>query len=382
MIENDYELKVQGSRGITLVRGEGVRLWDDTGREYIDCISSNGAAILGHAHPAIVSALSKQAAILSSVSSTFQHSPKSTLARRLVELAPKGLTRAFFTNSGTESVEAALKLARVATGRTKIVAAKRGFHGRSFGSMSVSFNPRSNQLFEPVLPEVDFVAYNKIESLEAKIDTSVAALVIELIQGEGGVHPADPLFVERAIGLCREKGVLLVIDEVQTGFGRTGRLFACDKFDVEPDIMCLAKGIAGGFPMGAMICRDGLEFPVGSHGSTFGGNPLACTVANAVLDVVTREGFLDEVDAKAATFRKNLTIPVRGCGLMLGIELKERARPYVDLLAKKGILALTAGKKVLRLLPPLTISRDDIISVTNVLGDVIGESLVSDGSLS
>ena len=273
-------------------------MWDDKGREYIDCISSNGAAILGHAHPAIVSALSKQAAILSSVSSTFQHSPKSTLARRLVELAPKGLTRAFFTNSGTESVEAALKLARVATGRTKIVAAKRGFHGRSFGSMSVSFNPRSNQLFEPVLPEVDFVAYNKIESLEAKIDTSVAALVIELIQGEGGVHPADPLFVERAIGLCREKGVLLVIDEVQTGFGRTGRLFACDKFDVEPDIMCLAKGIAGGFPMGAMICRDGLEFPVGSHGSTFGGNPLACTVANAVLDVQAlafRRGGLSEV---------------------------------------------------------------------------------------
>ena len=360
---NPYELDVYGKRGITLVRGRGSRLWDDEGREYLDCMSSHGAAILGHAHPAIVEVLSRQAAELTSVPGAFYHPQKTRLLERLVELAPQELTRVFLCNSGTESIEAALKLARASTGRTKIVAAKRGFHGRSFGAMSATFSPKQHALFAPVVPDVDFIAYNKTESLDEALDDNVAALVLELVQGEGGVHVAEPDFVARAATLCREQGILLVIDEVQTGFGRTGRLFACEHYGhsgLTPDILCLAKGIAAGFPMGAIIVRDGLEFPPGTHGSTFGGNPLACAVANTVLDIVTADGFLRDVEANGDILRSKLSGEVRGLGLMVGIELGERARPFVDRLAERGVLALTAGKKVLRLLPPLIITRDEI----------------------
>jgi len=372
-VTNPYELDVYGKRGITLVRGQGSRLWDDEGREYLDCMSSHGAAILGHAHPAIVEVLSRQVAELSSVPGAFHHPQKTRLLERLVELAPRGLVRAFLCNSGTEAIEAALKLARASTGRSKIVAAKRGFHGRSFGAMSVTFSPQQHALFAPVVPDVDFIAYNKTESLDDALDDDVAALVLELVQGEGGVHVAEHDFVARAATLCREQGILLVIDEVQTGFGRTGRLFACEHYGLTPDILCLAKGIAAGFPMGAIVVRDGLEFPPGTHGSTFGGNPLACAVANTVLDIVTADGFLRDVEANGDILRDKLCGEVRGLGLMVGIELGERARPYVDRLAEKGVLALTAGKKVLRLLPPLVMGRNDIERVAETVQSVLAE---------
>ena len=379
---NPYELDVYGKRGITLVRGQGARLWDDEGREYLDCMSSHGAAILGHAHPAIIEVLSRQAAELASAPGAFHHPQKTRLMERLVELAPRGLARVFLCNSGTEAIEAALKLARASTGRTKILAAKRGFHGRSFGAMSVTFSPKQHALFAPVVPDVDFIAYNKTESLEEALDDNVAALVLELVQGEGGVHVAEPDFVARAAALCREQGILLVIDEVQTGFGRTGRLFACEHYGLTPDILCLAKGIAAGFPMGAIVVRDGLEFPPGTHGSTFGGNPLACAVANTVLDIVTADGFLQDVEANGDTLRSLLEGEVRGLGLMVGVELGERARPYVDRLAETGVLALTAGKKVLRLLPPLVIARNDIERVAEtVRGALTDQTLASPESV-
>ena len=383
MVTNPYELDVYGTRGITLVRGQGARLWDEAGREYLDCMSSHGAAILGHAHPAIVEALSWQAAELASAPGAFHHPQKTRFMERLVELAPRGLARVFLCNSGTESIEAALKLARASTGRSKIVAAKRGFHGRSFGAMSATFSPKQHALFAPVVPDVEFIAYNKTESLDEVLDDNVAALVLELVQGEGGVHVAEHAFVARAATLCRELGILLVIDEVQTGFGRTGRLFACEHYGYDghdvltPDILCLAKGIAAGFPMGAIVVRDGLEFPPGTHGSTFGGNPLACALANTVLDIVTADGFLRDVKANGDTLRSKICAEVRGLGLMVGIELGERARPYVDRLAEKGILALTAGKKVLRLLPPLVMAREDIERVAETVRGVLADQAVA-----
>lgn len=369
--KNPYELDVYGKRGITLVRGRGTSLWDDEGREYIDCMSSHGASILGHAHPAIVETLSCQAGVLGSAPGSFHHPEKTRLMERLVELAPLGLARVFLCNSGTESIEAALKLARANTGRRRIVAAKRGFHGRSFGAMSATFAPKQHALFAPVVPDVEFIAYNKTYGLEAVLDDGVAALVLELVQGEGGVHPAESEFITRAAELCHRHGIVLVIDEVQTGFGRTGRLFACEHFGLSPDILCLAKGIAAGFPMGAIIVRDGLEFPPGTHGSTFGGSPLACAVANTVIDLVTAEGFITDVEAKGRYLRSLLEGEVRGLGLMTGIELGEPARPYLDRLADSGVLALTAGKKVLRLLPPLVITRDELDLVAEAVHDAL-----------
>jgi len=368
---NPYELDVYGKRGITLVRGRESTLWDDGGREDIDCISAHGAAILGHAHPAIVEALSCRAGVLGSVPGSFHHPEKFRLLERLVALAPQGLARVFLCNSGAEAIEAALKLARASTGRHRIVAAKRGFHGRSFGAMSATFAPKQHALFAPVVPGVEFIAYNKTEKLEAALDENVAALVLELVQGEGGVYPAEKDFVSRAAELCRRRGIVLVIDEVQTGFGRTGRLFACEHFGLSPDILCLAKGIAAGFPMGAIVVRDGLEFPPGTHGSTFGGSPLACAVANTVLDVITADGFLTDVDAKGQYLRNLLEGEVRGLGLMTGIELSEPARPHLDRLADAGVLALTAGKKVLRLLPPLVITRDELDRVAEAVHDAV-----------
>ncbi len=374
---NPYELDVYGKRGITLVRGQATHLWDDQGNEYLDCMSSHGAAILGHAHPAIVDVLTCQAAQLASAPGSFHHPEKTRLMERLVGLAPLGLARVFLCNSGTESIEAALKLARASTGRSRIVAAKRGFHGRSFGAMSATFGPKQHALFAPVVPDVDFIAYNKTEGLEDALDDRVAALVLELVQGEGGVHPAEAEFIDQAAQLCRRHGILLVIDEVQTGFGRTGRLFACEHYGLTPDILCVAKGLGAGFPMGAIIVRDGLEFPPGSHGSTFGGNPLACAVANTVLDIVTAGGFLEDVEAKGEYFRSLLDGEVRGIGLMVAIELGERARPYLDRFANAGVLALTAGKKVLRFLPPLIMTRDEIAQVGEVVREVLKEPVVA-----
>ena len=246
--------------------------------------------------------------------------------------------------------------------------------------MSATFSPKQHALFAPVVPDVDFITYNKTESLDEALDDNVAALVLELVQGEGGVHVAEHDFVAHAAALCREHGILLVIDEVQTGFGRTGRLFACEHFgheELRPDILCLAKGMAAGFPMGAIVVRDGLEFPPGTHGSTFGGSPLACAVANTVLDIVTADGFLRDVKANGDTLRSKLGGEVRGLGLMVGIELGERARPYLDRLSEKGVLALTAGKKVLRLLPPLVIARHDIERVAETVRGVLADQALA-----
>ncbi len=381
-LQDRYELDVYGKRGITLVRGRGWRLWDDEGREYIDCMSGHGAFNLGHSHPDLLEALRAQAAELMCATGAFHHPEKARLMSRLVELSPRSLTRVFFCNSGTESVEAALKLARLSTGRSAILSFKRSFHGRTFGAMSASFQPKHHEMFAPVLPEVRFLPYNDVDSLDGALTADVACVLLELVQGEGGVHVAEASFVAAVSKLCAERGVLLAVDEVQTGFGRTGRLFACERFGLEPDLMCLAKSIAGGFPMGALLASDRIQAPLGSHGSTFGGNPLACAVANRVLDCLLAEALPDKALedgrrwlARLRRIESPLIEEVRGLGLMVGIQLRERAAPYLDALAREGVLALAAGPKVIRLLPPLTIDLGELETVAEVLEKI----LVSEG---
>jgi acetylornithine/LysW-gamma-L-lysine aminotransferase len=379
-LQDRYELDVYGKRGITLVRGRGCRLWDEDGREYIDCMSGHGALNLGHAHPEILAALTAQAAELMCATGAFHHQEKARLMSRLVELAPPSLSRAFFCNSGTESVEAAIKLGRLSTGRRAIVSFKRSFHGRSFGAMSASFQPKHHEMFAPVLEGVRFAPYNAVDSLDRELTEDVSCVLMELVQGEGGVHPADPRFVATVARLCAERGILLVVDEVQTGFGRTGRLFACEYFGLEPDMLCLAKSMAGGFPMGALLAGDRVQAPVGAHGSTFGGNPLACAVANRVLDCLLEDALPERASEMGRTWLARLRRiespaieEVRGLGLMVGIQLRDRVAPCLDALAHSGVLALSAGPKVLRLLPPLTIDASDLETVAVVLEKVLSE---------
>ena len=252
-IENLHTSGVYAKRDLTIVRGEGATLWDEQGNAYIDCVGGQGAANLGHAHPAILAAINNQAARLISCPEMFYNDMRAQLLEKLTGLAPDGMSRAFLTNSGTETVEAAFKFARYSTGRTKIIATMRGFHGRTFGALSATWNKKYRQPFEPLVPDFAHVPYNNLEKLAAEMDDNTAAVILEVVQGEGGVYPGDADFLLGAQQLCHQRGALLIIDEIQTGFGRTGKMFALEHYALQPDMLCVAKSIAGGLPMGALL---------------------------------------------------------------------------------------------------------------------------------
>lgn len=374
-IEQSFELDVYGKRGLTLTGGAGAQVWDDQGRIYIDCMSAQGSTNLGHNHPRLRAALETQAAKLWSCPGAFHSPAKNQYLRKLASKLDRDLGNIFLCNSGTESVEAALKFARLATGRTRFVAAKRGFHGRTMGALSTTFQPKYRQPFAPLLGPVDFINYDDIEALEQSLDESVAALLLEPVQGEGGVYPPSPGYLQAARDLCQSHGICLILDEVQTGFGRTGSLFAHDREGITPDILCMAKSIAGGLPMGGVAVRSWIAEQVkpGQHGSTFGGNPIVCAVASEVLEVLTEdnEALIRRAsqlgDACADQIREaNLPVvaEVRQRGLMIGIGLKTKVAPVLKQLAETGVLALPAGPKVLRLMPPLVISEAEMNEAT------------------
>jgi acetylornithine/LysW-gamma-L-lysine aminotransferase len=377
-IENKYTSGTYAKQTLTIVRGQGASLFDVNGVEYLDCSSGHGVANLGHAHPKIAEALYKQASTLITLFETFPNDQRAMLMEKITALVP-GLDRVFFCNSGTESVEAAFKFARLSTGRKNFIAAMRAFHGRTYGSLSATFNKKYREGFEPLVPGFSHVAYNNVEALDKAVNEETAAVILEVVQGEGGVYPATLDYIQAARKICDERGALLIIDEIQTGFGRTGKMFAIQHYGVTPDLLTCAKSLAGGVPMGAVLIGHNIKNLVpGVHGSTFGGNPLSCAAANAALDVMKDEDLPGQAAAKGAYLMeklKKIESPnireVRGLGLMIGIEMKQKVAPYIKSLQDRKIIALNAGMTVIRLLPPLVITYEQIDHLVDVLTEVL-----------
>jgi len=360
-------------RDLVLVSGKGARLFDNEGRAYLDFAGGIAVNGFGYGDRQIVAAIRRQAGKLIHASNLFHNQPASDLADRLSALAFP--SKVFFCNSGTEAWEGAMKFARKVgrpAGRFEFVAFERAFHGRTMGALSTTWSPKYREPFEPLVPGVRFLPWNDLEAAASAVNEKTAAVMVEPVQGEGGVRPASAEFLSGLAALSRERGALLMTDEVQCGLGRTGKMFAYQHAGITPDILTLAKPLGGGLPMGAVLIREDLAPAIhaGDHGSTFGGNPVAAAAALAVLDHLTAPGFLERVDERATYLTKGLRklarrfpdaiAEVRGLGLMIGIELRGEAGPALKALRARGVLVTKAGDNVLRLLPPLVVSRKEI----------------------
>ena len=363
---------------VTIVRGEGARVWDAEGREYLDFGGGIAVVGLGHRHPAVTDAAHAQLDRLWHASNLYWTEPMLRLAGLLSDRL--GGAQAFFCNSGAEANEAALKVARKATGRTGIVALEGGFHGRTLGALSATGQPAKWEGFGPLVPGMTFARPNDVESLEAAVTPGgdLAAIFVEPVLGEGGVVPLEEGFVRAAAEIAREVGALLCIDEVQAGLGRTGTFFAYEQLGIEPDLVTLAKGLANGLPIGALLVRDGVASAIGpgDHGSTFGGNPVACAAAAAVVEAIDEE-LLANVVARGDQLASGLAEvagvrEVRGRGLLLAGVLDGDAAAVVDACRERGLLVLTAGSDVLRLLPPLVITEAEADEALSIIGAVLG----------
>ena len=377
-LEHEYGLVLAPKRDLVAVRGKGALLYDEADQAYIDCIGGIGVASLGHSHPNLVAAVQQQAETLITCPHIIYNDVRSKMLKKLVEVTPRRLTRAFLCNSGSEAVEAALKFARLHTRRANFVTAMRGFHGRTMGAVSATFTKKYRESFEPLIPGFLYVPFNKIEKLEAAIDDDTAAVMLELVQGEGGVNPIQADYIAAARQLCSERGALLIIDEIQTGFCRTGKFFACEHFDLQPDIMTLAKGLGGGVPIGATMINAEIKVDPGLHGSTFGGNPLACAAALAAMETYQKENLAQRAHELGAYFEARLmhkplsqVRTVRRLGLMIGIETRHKVQEILAQLLKRHIIALPAGPNVIRLLPPLVIEKNQLDQVVEVLQELL-----------
>lgn len=376
--QDQFEFNVYPRREIMLVCGKNAAVWDVRGREYIDCTAGHGVASVGHANPLIVRAILKQSEKLITCSGTFYNNTKAILLRKLAQITSPSLKRTFLCNSGTEAIEAAIKFTRYSTKRKSFICAKRGFHGRTLGSLSATFQPIYRDDFAPLLQDFSFVKYNDFDALQNQISCDTAGIILEPVQGEGGVHVGDQAYFQKVRRICDEKGIFLILDEIQTGFCRTGRMFAYQHMKIEPDILCLAKAMAGGLPMGAVVCNDKVVAPTGKHGSTFGGNPLVCAAADAAIEYMLENKLDIQADQKGHFLVRKLQTEkltkvreIRYLGLMIGIECREKVSPIIRQLMQDGILALPAGMTVLRLLPPLTISYKELKMVAEKLKHVL-----------
>ncbi len=356
---------------VVITRGEGSWLFDEQGKKYLDLGSAQGVAMLGHCHPRVVEAISRQAETLTLCPNYLYNDVRAEFAQALVGVLPKHLPHLFLANSGAEAVDGALKFARLFTKRPAFVATTKGFHGRTIGALSVTWEPKYREGFLPLL-ETTHVQFNDAAALDQAITGQTAAVIVEVVQGESGVNVGTPEFLKTAERLCHERGALLIVDEIQTGFGRTGKWFAVEHAGIEPDIMCLAKGLGGGFPMGAFAYTKAIRevLTQGAHGSTFGGSPIACAAGLAAIQTYEDEGLIKRSGVLGAHMRNTLRSAlegdpavrdIRGLGLMIAVELRTKVAPLLkSLMLSHGVIALPAGPTVLRLLPPLVITEAEI----------------------
>jgi acetylornithine/LysW-gamma-L-lysine aminotransferase len=377
-ITQQYEIDIYPRRDVVLVKGKGARMWDDQGNEYIDMASGISVANVGHCNDMVVEAISSQAAKLITCANTFYNDTRALFLEKLFSITPKNITKAYISNSGAEAVEAAIKFARLTTKKTKFISAMKGFHGRTMGALSATYKKEYKEDFEPLVPGFSSVPFNNFEKLAAAVDDNTAGIILELVQGEGGINIGDKEYFNSVRKLCDEKNILLIIDEIQTGFCRTGKMFAIEHYGIDADMMTLAKSIGGGFPLGVLLCSDKIKAAPGKHGSTFGGNPLACAAGIAAIDFMIQNKLWEQAEAKGKYFKEKLSAfnlsavrDIRVFGFMIGIELKDKSQPVIVELLNRRILSLPAGTTVLRLLPPLVISYEDLDTVIKNLVEIL-----------
>lgn len=385
-LDHQYTMQTYGRFDVALDHGKGATLYGLEGEVYTDFASGIGVASLGYGHPAWVKAVSEQAQKLQHASNLFYTEPYAKVAEKLCKRT--GMAAVFFANGGGEANEGIIKLARkysfdkYGEGRSKIITMKNSFHGRTVTTLKATGQDKFHQYFFPFTEGFDYAEAGDLEDLKKKAGKDVCAVMIELIQGEGGVLPLDQTYVQEVEQLCREKDLLLIVDEVQTGIGRTGSLFCFQQYGIRPDVVTMAKGLGGGLPIGAVLAAGNCSTVLGpgTHASTFGGSPTVCAAANAVLAKVNNPVFLEKVRSKGEYIRQNLQAMktpaikgVRGMGLMIGIEVEAgKQGEYVNRMLEKGVLALTAGSSAVRLLPPLTITIEEIDEALKVMKDVFG----------
>ncbi len=382
--ENRYLANVFAKKPVVLTHGKGALLWDINGKEYVDCASSYGVAALGHCHPKIVEAIKAQAEQLITCHSCYYNDVRAEFIKKLVSITPKGLDKAFLSNSGAESVECAIKLARKATGKTEIIGLMGAFHGKTMGALSLTWDKKYREPFMPLIPDMKHVPPDNLDKLREAITEKTAAVIMEPIRGEGGIRVSPEGYLQEVREICDKRGILLIFDEVQSSFGRTGKLFAGQNWDVTPDIMTLAKPFAGGLPIGITVAKENImsAFKTGEHSTTFSGSPLVCAAGIAAIDALIEEKLADKAAANGKYFKTQLeglaakhkiVKEVRGLGLMLGMELRYDVYGVLQKTLGRGVLVLDAGKTVVRILPPLVITKPQIDRAITALDEALGE---------
>ena len=378
-IEDDYFLNTFTRQPLVLDHGEGVKVTDIDGNEYLDMFAGIAVNALGHNHPKLVKAIQEQAEKLIHISSIYYNEPALIYAKKLIEMT--SFDRIFYANSGAEANEGAIKLAVKYTGKSEVISTVESFHGRTVVTLAATGHEHYHEPFKAILPKGFInVPYNDIEAMKEAITENTAAIIVEPIQGEGGINIPDMEYLKEIEKICKEKDIVFIVDEVQTGFGRCGTLFAHELFDVKPDIMTMAKGIGGGVPMGGILATEKVAsaFVPGDHGTTFGGGPLVCAAANAVLDTIVDENILDNVNEVGDYFiselkklDKDIIADVRGKGLMIGVELTKPGAEYVDKLREAGFLINCTADKVLRFVPPLIITKEEVDKFVKALDEIL-----------
>ncbi len=367
---------------VNLARGKGAKVWDVDGKEYIDCMGGYGVALVGHCNERVVAAIKKQAETLITAHMSVYNNTRLEFMQKFSKVAPPGLSKMFFTNSGAESVEAALKFARKYSGKHGIISMNGAYHGKTFGALSVTYNEKYRKSFLPLLEGVKFVPYSDPSKLEDAIDDTIGTVILEPIQGETGIIvPPDDL-IPRIREICTRRNLILIFDEIQAGLGRTGKMWAGQNWDTTPDIMCLAKGIAGGVPMGLVVAKQEVmdATKLGEHSSTFGASPIACAAASATVDALTQDRLVENAAKTGAFFKESLMRlkekhkiirEVRGLGMMLGVELRFEVKDILYDGIRNGLLMLYSGRNIIRLLPPLVMDETTVSRAVDIMDNVL-----------